>query len=91
MFHSKEYIEYPIEGIAYTLNFLGLCNILTRMLTKTNHDLKYCLSKQFQIPCTTLILFLPFFLAMSDFNSPNHKKNWSVPLVATHSINHQQC
>jgi hypothetical protein len=58
MFQSKEYIEYPLEGIAYTPNFLGLCTTLIQMLTKTNHDLKYCLSKQFQIPYTTLILFL---------------------------------
>jgi hypothetical protein len=50
MVQAKAYMKYPQENIVYTLGFLGLCNIFIPMLTKKmNHDLKYHLSKQFQV------------------------------------------
>jgi hypothetical protein len=34
MFQPKAYMKYPLEGLTYTLDFLGLCNTFIRVLTK---------------------------------------------------------
>ncbi len=62
MVQAKAYIKYPQESIAYMLGFFRFMQYLhTNVDKKVNHDLKYCLSIQFQVSCNTFILFLLSF------------------------------
>jgi hypothetical protein len=61
-FQSKEYMKYSLENIAHILDFLDFCNIVIWGVDqKMNHDFKYCLSKQFQVPCN---IFIPVLRAV---------------------------
>ncbi len=65
MFQPKAYMKYPLEGITYTLDFLHSCNTFIRALTKKLIvTLNIVLSKQFQVPCNTLIFFLSSLISI---------------------------